>query len=165
MTDQAPTSSPALQDLSDVVDSHVGRSRAVLEYGLTLKRVLDGASDTDFGVQSWAPLAEFVDTACFDRVGNFKDLMDWDEYVAFLTRWAPGATWECSFKRVTETSGLVFLELEERTVTDGVASAANSLSVYAFDPDDRIVHIDVYLQMPLPRAFLPAIYQDVRLSD
>ena len=50
-------------------------------------------------------------------------------------------------------------------VTDGVASAANSLSVYAFDPDDRIVHIDVYLQMPLPRAFLPAIYQDVRLSD
>ena len=45
MTDQAPTDSPALQDLSDVVDAHVGRSRAVLEYGLTLKRVLDGASD------------------------------------------------------------------------------------------------------------------------
>ncbi len=130
----------------------------MLEYGLTIKRVLDGADQPGFGAHSWAPLAEFVDVDLFDRVGNFKEWMDWDQYVGFLTRWAPGAGWDCSFKRVTEADGLVFLELEERTFTDGFQMAANSLSVYAFDSDDRIIHIDVYLQMPIPAEFLPGAY-------
>ena len=50
----------------------------------------------------------------FERIGPFKDAMNWSEYVDFLTGWATSRHWECSFKRVTETGDLVFLELEER---------------------------------------------------
>ncbi len=60
-----------------------------------------------------APLAALVATERFERVGNFKEVMAWDDYVGFLTAWAPTAEWECSFKRVTEAPVLRILELEE----------------------------------------------------
>lgn len=154
-----------LREMGEVLSELTGRSRMVVEYGMTVKRILDSASEPGFGRHSWAPLAEFVDTDRFDRVGNFKDLMTWPEYVDFLTAWAPGASWEASFRRVTQAGDLVFLELEERTTMGGTTSAAWSMSAYEFDEQDRLVHIDVYLQMPVPREFLPPFYANVRLAD
>ena len=39
-------------------------------------------------------------------------------YVTFLTKWATSSRWECSFKRITEKQGVVFLELEERSAVE-----------------------------------------------
>ena len=137
----------AVQDVNDIVDDFSGRSRTVLEYCMTTKRLVDAAKLPGFSVHSWTPLAALVAIDEFERVGPFKEVMKWPEYVDFLTNWATSSEWECSFKRITETEGLVFLELEERSTVGDFSNVENSLSVYEFDSTALIRHIDVYLQM------------------
>jgi hypothetical protein len=97
-------------------------------------------------------------------VGPFKEVMDWAEYVAFLTNWATSSDWDGSFKRISEFPNLVFLELEERSQVGEFSSVVNSLSVYEFNGANKIRHIDVYLQMALPDPELLKGYGGVELS-
>ncbi len=154
-----------LRDISDVIDDYTGRSRTVLEYGLTTKRLVDAAKQPGFSVDSWGPLAELVATEDFTRVGAFKEVMDWSAYVDFLTKWATSSEWECSLRRITETPEVVFLELEERSRIGEFANVVNSLSVYEFDDSGKIGRIDLYLQMELPPAEMLTSFDGVRLSD
>jgi hypothetical protein len=119
-------------NVADVIDSHAGRARTVLQYSLITKRLVDEAKKPGFSVDSWAPLAELLATDEFERVGAFKEVMTWSDYVNFLTNWAMSSEWECSFKRITESDGRVFLELEERSKVGDFSSVVNSLSVYEF---------------------------------
>jgi hypothetical protein len=144
-----------LSDVRDVIDSYTGRARTVLEYSIVVKRLVDEAKKPGFTVDSWAPLGELVAVEKFERVGPFKDVMQWPNYVAFLTDWATSSEWECSFKRITETEDLVFLELEERSTVNGYTSSVNSISVYDFDHTGKITHVEVYLQMVLPNTDVP----------
>ena len=155
----------ALCDVADVVDDYSGRCRAVLDYCMTTKYLVDAAKQPGFTVDSWAPLAELVDTDGFVRVGNFKEVMNWQDYVEFLTNWATSAQWECSFKRITETGNVVFLELEERSGISGSRNSVNSLSVYEFDSQGKIARIDVYLQMALPNPDKLVGYDGVKISQ
>ena len=141
-----------LSDVRDVIDSYTGRARTVLEYSIVVKRLVDEAKRPGFTVDSWAPLGELVAVEKFERVGPFKDVMQWPDYVGFLTNWATSSEWECSFKRITETEDLVFLELEERSTVNDYTSSVNSISVYDFDDTGKITHVDVYLQMVLPNT-------------
>ncbi len=154
-----------LRDIRDVIDNHVGRSRTVLEYGLVTKRLVDEAKRPGFCVDSWAPLAELVATDEFERVGAFKEVMDWPAYVDFLTNWATSSEWECSLRRITETPGAVFLELEERSRIGEFANVVNSLSVYEFTDAGKIRHIDLYLQMELPPAEMLKSFEGVEISE
>lgn len=155
----------ALREVSEVVGNYSGLARKVLDYSLIMKRLVDGAKQPGFSVQSWAPLAELVATGEFERVGNFKEVMNWNEYVGFLTNWAVSSEWECSFKRITESGGVVFLELEERSNTAGFGSVVNSVSVYEFNEAGKIRHIDIYLQMALPGSEILKSYEGVRISE
>ncbi|HSA48593.1 MAG TPA: hypothetical protein VLH10_00570 [Yinghuangia sp.] len=155
----------ALREIEEVIGDHTGLSRKVLEYGLITKRVVDTAKQPGFSAESWAPLAELVAVDEFERVGNFKEVMNWQGYVEFLTGWAASAEWECSFKRVTEVAGLVFLELEERSRVGEYTSVVNSVSVYEFDDAGKIRHIDVYLQMALPQGDMLKSYEGVQISE
>ena len=154
----------ALVELDAVIGNYTGLARKALDYSQMMKRLVDEAKHPGFSVESWAPLAAFVDTERFERVGNFKEVMTWGEYVGFLTGWAMGAEWECSFKRVTEGDGVVLLELEERSQMGGAANVVNSVSVYEFDAQGRIAHLDIYLQMPLPDPALLASYASIEIS-
>ena len=148
-----------LRDISEVIDDYAGRSRTVLEYGLTTKRLVDEAKKPGFSVNSWGPLAALVATDEFERVGAFKEVMDWSAYVDFLTNWATSSEWDCSLRRITETPDAVFLELEERSRIGEFANVVNSLSVYEFDDAGKIRHIDLYLQMELPPAEMLKSFQ------
>lgn len=150
-----------LQAVSEVIDDYSGLSAAVLNYCLVVKRVLDGAKKPGFNADSWSPLSALVHTANFVRVGNFKEVMDWDAYVSFLTDWARAAEWECSFKRITEVGRVVFLELEERSAVGDYKTVVNSVSVYEFNDDGKISRIDVYLQMEPPGAEMMQSYEGV----
>ncbi|MQY22511.1 hypothetical protein NRB20_56290 [Nocardia sp. RB20] len=86
------------------------------------------------------------------RVGTFKEVQNWSEYTEFLTGWASSAEWDCSFKRITEAAGIVFLELEERSRIGEFRSVVNSVSIYEFTADARIRRVEVYLQMELPSS-------------
>lgn len=153
-----------MQDVSAVIDRYSGFSRTALDYSVISKGLFDQAKRPGFSTESWAPLAVIVDTDRFVRVGNFKEVMNWQEYIGFLTNWAPNAEWECSFKRITENGNTVFLELEERTQAGGFSSVVNSLSVYEFGPDGKIQHLDIYLQMPLPDSAMLKGYEGVDIA-
>jgi hypothetical protein len=154
----------ALRKVSEVLEDYKGLSRKVLEYSLIMKRLVDSAKQPGFSVQSWTPLTELVAVDEFERVGNFKEVMNWQVYVNFLTRWAISSHWECSFTRITERSDTVFLELEERSKTGDHTSVVNSLSVYEFNRASKIRHLDIYLQMELPAREMLGSYEDVRDS-
>lgn len=154
----------ALRDVAEIVDDYSGRRRAVLEYCMTTKRLVDAAKQPGFTVDSWTPLADLVDTGDFVRVGNFKEVMNWQDYVEFLTNWATSSHWECSFKRITEADGVVFLELEERSRVGDSVHSANSMSVYEFGDLGKIARIDVYLQMALPKSEMLSCYDGVDIS-
>ncbi len=156
--------SRVLREIAEVAGDYTGRSRIVLEYALTTKRLVDAAKVPGFTTEGWAPLADLVDVAEFERIGNFKEVMNWTEYVGFLTNWAASAEWEGSFKRVSEIDGVVFLELEERSKIGDFESVVNSVSVYEFTDDDKIRHIDVYLQMALPNTDMLGSYEGVEIS-
>jgi hypothetical protein len=135
------------KDVGEVAGGHTGLARKVLDYSLIMKRLVDAAKLPGFTVESWAPLAELVAVDEFERVGNLKEVMSWPVYVDFLTKWAVSSEWECSFKRISEQDGVVFLELEERSRVGGHASAVNSISVYEFNAAGKLRHLDIYLQI------------------
>lgn len=153
-----------MTDVDAIIDDYTGRSHTVLRYSQTVKQLVDAAKQPGFTADSWAPLAELVDTGAFERVGNFKEIMNWTEYLGFMTNWAPSAEWEGSFKRISEVDGVVFLELEERSQVGDFSSVVNSLSVYEFTDDGKIRHIDLYLQMALPNMDMLESYDGVEIS-
>jgi hypothetical protein len=143
--------------IDDALGGTTGRSRLVLEYSQTMSRLVKSAKDPGFSVDSWAPLAELVAVEEFVRIGPFKEVMNWAEYTEFLTNWAKSSDWDCSFKRLTETDDVAFLELEERSTIGDFSSVVNTASVYEFNADDKITYVAVYLQMQLPDpAALPS---------
>ena len=154
-----------MQNVEDVIDNYSGNARKVLEYSMITKRLLDEAKQPGFSVDSWAPLGALIDTANFIRVGNFKEVMDWASYSAFLTNWAMHSEWECSFKRLTDAGDVVLLELEERSRIGDHASVVNSVSVYEFNAEGKIDHVDIYLQMPLPDPSMFASYEGIAISE
>jgi hypothetical protein len=124
-------------------------SRKVLDFEATVKRLVQAAKDPGFTTADWAPLAEFAATGEFGRIGTWMEVMNWEQYTEFLTQWAKSSMgFDTVLRRVSELPGLVYLELEERhTRPDGVA-VVNSLSIYEFNDDGKIRHLDVYLQQP-----------------
>jgi hypothetical protein len=129
-----------------------------------MKRLVDGAKETDFSAGDWAPLADMIAVEEFERVGNFKEVMDWQQYLDFLTSWARSSDWECSFKRITESGDTVFLELEERSRVGDYHSVVNSVSVYEFNAAGKIRHLDIYLQMALPESEMLQSYEGVDIN-
>jgi hypothetical protein len=150
--------------LAPIAQNHGGLARKALDYTLAMKRLVEEAKQPGFSLRNADILAGLVDTARFERVGNFKEVMDWRGYVDFLVRWAPSAEWDCTFRRVTEAGGLAILELEERTTTGPVSSTVNSVSVYEFDNAGKIVHIDIYLQMALPDPAMLQSYEGIAIA-
>ncbi|MET0366279.1 MAG: hypothetical protein ABW169_16670 [Sphingobium sp.] len=145
--------------VADVVGEYDGLARRVLDYSLLMKAKVDQAKRPGFTVESWAPLAEMVAVDEFERVGNFLEVMNWPDYAAFLTEWAKGSDWDCSFRRITEHDNTVWLELEERSDAAGHRSVVNSVSVYEFNAAGKLRHLDIYLQMQLPPAAMPDFYK------
>jgi hypothetical protein len=154
-----------LRDVEEVIGDYTGLSRTVLEYSQIVKRIVDIAKQPGYSADSWAPLAELCAVDDFVRVGNFKEVMNWQEYVAFLTDWAAASEWDCSFKRITEANGVVFLELEERVSMGDFSSVVNSMSTYEFNSAGKLQHIDVYLQMAMPGAELLQSYDGIQISE
>jgi hypothetical protein len=154
-----------MKGVDEVIDGYSGRAYTVLLYTQMVKRLADAAKRPGFTADDWAPLAALVDTGEFERVGNFKEVMNWTQYLGFLSNWAPSSSWEATFNRVSEVDGVVFLELEERSEVGEFTSVVNSLSVYEFADDGKISHIDLYLQMALPNMEMLDSYQGVEISE
>jgi hypothetical protein len=137
------------EDISVAAQRYSGLSRKAIDYGLFQKQIMDRArgQDNGYSPDEWLGLKDFV-TDDFERIGTFKEVMSFEDMVGFLQKWSPTMDWEGSFKRVTEYDNVVVLELEERVKTAGEWSAVNTVSIYEFNADGKLRHLDVYIQSP-----------------
>lgn len=120
----------------------------VFRYNELIEQVVNAAKQPDFTPDAWKALEEVIDPVKFERVGNYKEVMDWPAYVGMLTAWGTTTEFWSNFRRISESGNCVFLELEEHnTPKNGKESVVNSLSLYEFDIDGRIIHLDIYLQI------------------
>jgi hypothetical protein len=115
----------------------------VLEYDQTVQRLVS----TSKAPSDWAPLAEFVAVDEFERVGTFLEVQNWQQYTEMLTNWASATdSFESTVRRISESGGLVFFESEERHFRGGNINVLNSMTVFGFNEEGKIRHLDVYLQ-------------------
>lgn len=99
------------------------------------------------GPDDWSPLEEYVDVDAFRRVGTFCEVQDWAQYIQMLAKWASATdSFETTVRRINEIGDLVYYEIEERHHRGGGVDVVNSMTVFHFDDDCRIRHLDVYLQ-------------------
>jgi len=118
-------------------------ARKVLEYEQTMKRLVPDLT----GPADWAPLAEFVAVDDFERVGTFLEVQNWQQYTEMITQWALATeSFETTVLRISEIDPLVYFEIEERHFRSGSVNVVNSMTVFEFDDDGKISHLDVYLQ-------------------
>ena len=152
--------SKTFEDIAVAAKRYSGLSRKAIEYGMFQKRIMDRARDKNSGYSpdEWLGLKEFV-TSDFERIGTFKEVMTCDEMISFLQGWSPTMDWEGSFKRITEHDNVVILELEERVRTNGDWSAVNTVSIYEFDSEGKLRHLDVYMQSP-PMQGVPTTHEN-----
>ncbi|HEY3141186.1 MAG TPA: hypothetical protein VGJ86_08650 [Acidimicrobiales bacterium] len=119
-------------------------ARKVLDYEQTMKRLVSVAKDPD-----WAPLADFVAVDEFERVGTFLEVQNWQQYTEMLIQWASATdSFETTVRRITELPGLVYFEIQERHLRGDNVTVVNSMTVFVFNENDKIRHLDVYLQQP-----------------
>lgn len=134
------------EDISSAAFRFSGNCRTAIEYGLFQKRLMDRSKQaSDYSPDEWLGLKDFV-TDDFERIGNFKEVMTFDDMIRFLQAWSPTTHWEGSFKRVSECDNVVYLELEERVGTGADEVAVNSVSVFEFNDAGKIRHLDILLQ-------------------
>jgi hypothetical protein len=132
---------------SDVRSRHrPSLSDRVLEFAEIIERTVRSAKEPGFREADWAALARLVVTDEFQRVGIWRETMDWPAYVDFLNRFASAKGFETTVRRITECSNLVFYEIEERHIKDGKVNVVNSMNAYEFDVDGKVRRLDVYIQ-------------------
>lgn len=121
-------------------------SAKVLEYDQIVSRLVKAAKEPGFSQADWAPLAELIAVDDFERIGILREVMDWPQYSGFLTKWAASKDFWTRLRRITEKAPYVFYEVEEHHINDGGETVINSMSVFEFDDEGKISHLDVYLQ-------------------
>jgi hypothetical protein len=135
MTDVPEAAAPA--------DDAGSLTRRVLDYDATLQGLVADSGDAI----DWTPLARFVASDDFERVGTFLEVQDWEEYTEMLSRWAAATDgFETSVRRISECGALVYYEIEERHFRGGSVDVINSMTVFEFDGHGTIRRLHVYLQ-------------------
>jgi hypothetical protein len=130
MTDATTTTGPLTQK--------------VLEFTDMIVRTVSAAKDDR--EEAWASLARLVATDVFERVGIWRESMTWQDYVEFLNAFASAKGFESVVRRITETSSIVFYEIEEHHIQDGKVNIVNSMNAFEFDDAGMICRLDVYIQ-------------------
>jgi hypothetical protein len=122
-------------------------TQKVIEYQDMVRKLVT----TAMTAEEWTPLSSFVAIDKFERVGTFLEVQNWQQYVEMLIGWGQSIkSFETTVKRVTEVPNLVYFEVEERHFYGDAVHIVNSLSVFEFDSDAKISHLDVFLQMRQP---------------
>ena len=125
-------------------------SRLALQYSFVMRDLIVKAKQPDFTVADWAPLAEFVAIDEFERIGNYRERVTWDQYDDLLTMWGKTTGWDFNVRRVTEGDGYAILELEESAKYADRLDTYTSVSVYEFNATNKLRHLEIYLSKAEP---------------
>lgn len=118
-------------------------TQKVMRYQDTVRQLVSIAKTPE----DWAPLGEFIATDGFERIGPFLDIQDWPQYTQMLNGWAAGVTaFDTTVRRISELPQRVYFEIEERHQYGDSFVVVNSMTVFEFNVEGKIGHIDVFLQ-------------------
>lgn len=124
------------------MDEYGPLTRKVVQYQDTVRRLVPTIKTS----KDWAPLASLIAIDRFERIGTFLEVQNWQQHTEMLTGWAHSVdSFETTVRRVSELPALVY-EVEERHFVGDNTHVVNSLTVFEFDTDAKICHLDVYLQ-------------------
>ena len=121
-------------------------TKKVLEFTGLIERTVGTTGDATVTEAAWKPLDALVATEAFERIGIWREVMTWQDYVDFLSAFASAKGFESVARRITETSNMVFYEIEEHHFQDDNVNIVNSMNVFEFDDQGKICHLDVYIQ-------------------
>ncbi len=139
---------------NEIPDSktYTGLSRKVLEYSEHFLRIVNKIKQSSISDADWAPMEELIDLKNYRRMGVFEgaqaEFSTWQQYRKIIEQYGGMTEWEGTLRRITEVPGLVYLELEERNSRDGVMDVSNTVTIYGFNKEDKLIKLDVYV-MPL----------------
>lgn len=130
-------------------ENYTGLSRKVLQYADRFSQLVEKLKTRSLTEADWAAMEELVDVENFRRwgvfLGDLMELSTWQEYKAIINQYGGMTSWEGTLRRITETPGLVFLELEERNTRGGEMDVSNTVTIYQFNADDKLIKLDVYI--------------------
>ena len=133
-------------------ENYKGLSRKVLQYSERFLKIINKIKKPGFAEADWAPLEELVDLTGFRRLGVFlgerAEISNWQHYKKLLSEYGGMTEWEGTLRRITEVPGLVYLEMEERNSRGGVTDISNTVTIYEFNPAEKLSKLDVYV-MPV----------------
>lgn len=121
-------------------------TKKVIDYQDTVKRLVTTAKSPEDWV---APLGEFIAVDGFERIGPFLDVQNFTQYTEMVDAWAQGTQdFDTTVRRISELPHRVYFEVEERHQIGDMKIVVNSMSVFEFNEDGKIRHLDVFLQQP-----------------
>jgi hypothetical protein len=130
-------------------DKYTGLSRKVLEYSEHFSRIVAKIKAQQSADAEWPAMEKLVDVENFRRVGvfltNTVETSTWSQYKNLIGQYGGMTEWEGTLRRITETPGLVFLELEERNTRNGITDIANTVTIYRFNQANKLAQLDVYV--------------------
>jgi hypothetical protein len=125
-------------------------SRVALKWSFVMRERVARAKEPGFTLADWAPIVDLVATDEFMRVGNFRERVDWDQYVPLVTAWAKDTVWDFTPLRYTEGNGYAIQELEEYARYPDREEICNSVSIYEFNAAGKIIGLGIYLSKAEP---------------
>src|SRR6476661_5663479 len=124
----------SMVDTGTHVDDPGPLTRTVLDYVRTMRGLVPVVNDP----ADWAPLAAFVAEDEFERVGTFLEVQNWRQYTEMLSQWGSAtASFETTVRRVSESPGVVYFEVEERHFRGDDVHVVNSMTVFQFNEDGK----------------------------
>lgn len=129
------------------MDEYGPLAKKVLDYQDTVRNLVLTVKSPD----DWGALGEFLAVDEFERIGPFLDVQNWPQYAEMVNGWAQGVqAFETTVRRISELPQRVYFEVEERHRYGDDWLVVNSMSVFEFNEDGKVRHLDVYLQSPPP---------------
>jgi hypothetical protein len=125
-------------------------SRLTLQYSFLMRDLVIQCKQPGFIAADWAPLAAMVATDEFERIGNFREQVTWDQYDDLLTMWGKATVWDFNVRRVTEGDRYAILELEEFATYPDRHETYTSVSTYEFNAANKLRHLEIYLSKAEP---------------
>ena len=118
-------------------------TKKVVEYSETIRKLVPSARTAE----DFALLEPLVAVDEFERVGTMLEVQNWRQAKEMMAGWASGIDrFETTVHRVSEVENLVYWEIEERHYVGDTTVVVNSLTVFAFNAEGKICHLDVFLQ-------------------
>lgn len=129
---------------------YFGLSRKVLQYSHEFSAIIQKLNQGQvLTEEDWAPIESLVDTENWQRVGVFLgdqvEVMGWQEYKQIISLYGGYTSWTGTLRRISEVPDLVYLELEEHNSMGNTTNVSNTVTIYKFNDDGKLIQLDVYV--------------------